>query len=94
MLNFLNCTLQVLPLTISCNIAQKLFRLTSIESHEFWKGIYFTLETLFASTVLPTEFLENFIKDLLSSPPEVEFEGESISNEVEVMIVGYCLALS
>jgi len=49
---------------------------------------------LFASTVLPLEFVEQFIWDLVSSPPEVEFEGESISNEVEVMIVGYCLAVS
>jgi len=30
----------------------------------------------------------------MRQPPIVEFEGESISNDVEVMIVGYCLCLS
>jgi len=30
----------------------------------------------------------------MKQPPLVEFEGESLPNDVEVMIVGFCLALS
>lgn len=84
----------MLPVSISCNIASKLLKLTSIENNDFKKSIYFTIETLFASSILPSEFVEGFIKELMNSRPEVVYEGDNILNDAEVMVVGYCLALS
>jgi hypothetical protein len=65
MLNFLNCSLQMLPVSIASNIASKLLELTDLEAPELKKNIYFTLETMFAATVLPTDFVEEFLKKLI-----------------------------
>jgi len=49
---------------------------------------------LFASTALPSDFTEEFLKEMISSIPEVYSTSDAVMKEVELMIVGYCLALS
>jgi hypothetical protein len=86
----------MLPKSIACNIAFKLLKLTSLQesTNEFKKNIYFAIETLFASTALPAEFTEDFLKEMMKSLPEVYSTHDSVMKEVELMVVGYSLSLS
>lgn len=92
-LNFLSCILQVLPITISSNIAKKLLDYTEIENPIFKKNLYFTIEIMFASTRLSSTFVEDFLGFLLENQP-VTTNIESMNNDEELMIVGYCLAVA
>jgi hypothetical protein len=92
-LNFLNCVLQVLPVSISSDIVKKLTDYTQGENTTLKKNIYFVIETMFAATKLSTSFVEDFLNYLLDNVP-ISADAKELKGEGELMIVGYCLAVS
>jgi hypothetical protein len=92
-LNFLNCVLQVLPVSISQNIVKKLLDYTEGENVLLKKNIYFVIETMFAATKLSSDFVEDFLGYLLDNVP-VATDSKMVKGEGELMIVGYCLAVA
>jgi hypothetical protein len=91
--SFISTILATIPKPIACNIAQKMLTLTDSDHSELKKNIYFTFETLFAAVALPSDFTEDFLKSLLEKQPAIT-DTQNLSNEEEVMVAGYCSAVS